>query len=364
MSTPTELKVDAGASAGAAAPPQPRAPPPSWHSLPCVIGVDEAGRGPVLGPMVYGAAWAPLEDKDAALKGVDDSKKLAEGERDRLYEILEKAPRVGFRVESLSAAQISSAMLGKRNKTSLNALAFDATRDLIQGALDSGVNVASAFVDTVGDAGRWRDKLLEVFPFIEFTVCPKADALYPIVSAASIVAKVTRDRDIEELQRGLGARKAAEAAAEKEKESGGRGRESGSEKACAPAAQVSIGSGYPGDPATKSFLESSKHPLFGWGEHVRFSWSTAARALAVEHGAVAVEWEDDDEDGGGDGESRNRSSSAAAGRKRNGGGGTAQQGIQGRISFGGGPAQPVSGASTGAGRASYFRARRLQLAAL
>lgn len=336
--TPMELKVDAGAS------PQPPQPPPSWHSLPCAMGIDEAGRGPVLGPMVYGAAWAPLEDKDVALKGVDDSKKLAEGERDRLFEILENAPRVGFRVESLSASHISRAMLGKRNKTSLNALAFDATRDLIQGALDLGVNVSSCFVDTVGDAGRWRDKLLEVFPFIEFTVCPKADAIYPIVSAASIVAKVTRDRDIEELQRELGAKKAKKAEAEAEQQE--------KEKAI----KVSIGSGYPGDPVTKAFLESSKHPLFGWGQHVRFSWSTAARALAVEEGGVAFEWEDDNEN-------ENGNDARTGGQKRNSSGGNATM-QQGRISFGGGPTQPVSGASTGAGRASYFRARRLQVAAL
>ena len=329
-----ELKVDDGDASPSSADADAARPQPAWHSLPCKMGIDEAGRGPVLGPMVYGAAWAPIEDNDEALKGVDDSKKLAEGERDRLFEVLERAPRVGFRVESLSASHISRAMLGKRHKTSLNALAFDATRALIQGAIDEGVNVGSCFVDTVGDAGRWRERLLEAFPSIEFTVCPRADALYPIVSAASIVAKVTRDGDVEALQRELGQKKTAEKV-------------------------VNIGSGYPGDPATKAFLESSKHPLFGWGHHVRFSWSTAARALAVEEGGVAFEWEDDDENENGENQR------TSAGQKRNSSGGSSSNfAMQARLSFGGGPAQPVSGASTGAGRASYFRARRLQVAAL
>lgn len=49
------------------------------------------------------------------------------------------------------------------------------------------------YIDTVGDPDRYRQKLERVFPGLSFTVCPKADALYPIVSAASIVAKVLRD---------------------------------------------------------------------------------------------------------------------------------------------------------------------------
>ncbi len=59
---------------------------------------------------------------------------------------------------------------------------------------------ARVYIDTVGDADRYAAKLLAVFPGLKFTMCPKADALYPIVSAASIVAKVTRDKSIQEAQ--------------------------------------------------------------------------------------------------------------------------------------------------------------------
>ena len=114
-------------------------------------------------------------------------------------------------------------MLG-RQRVSLNAMALDSTCRLIRAVLAAGVNLHEIYVDTVGDADKYKDKLSKEFPGIQFTVCPKADAIYPIVSAASIVAKVTRDRAAESPE---------------------------------------SGSGYPGDPATKVWLEANVHPVFG-----------------------------------------------------------------------------------------------------
>ena len=59
---------------------------------------------------------------------------------------------------------------------------------------------AQIFVDPVGPHEMYAAKLSSIFPGIRFTVVPKADALFPVVSAASVVAKVTRDTFMEEWQ--------------------------------------------------------------------------------------------------------------------------------------------------------------------
>ncbi len=84
---------------------------------------------------------------------------------------------------------------------SLNKLSHQAAVHLIQEALDAGVNVTNVYVDTVGDPARYQEYLENVFyRRIAFTVTSKADSLYPVVSAASIVAKVARDYLLENWQ--------------------------------------------------------------------------------------------------------------------------------------------------------------------
>lgn len=75
---------------------------------------------------------------------------------------------------------------------SLNVIALESTAKLIQGVLDLGANLVAAYVDTVGDPDKYRAMLSKKFPSIAFTVSKKADSLFPIVSAASVVAKVRK----------------------------------------------------------------------------------------------------------------------------------------------------------------------------
>jgi ribonuclease H2 subunit A len=159
---------------------------------PCILGIDEAGRGPVLGPMVYGISFCPLS-KNSDLKdlGVDDSKALSEKNRDDLLEKLNaNSDYIGWAITVLSARYISTSMY-RRSKYNLNTMSHDTAIDLVKMALDKGVQVAEIYVDTVGPPEKYQAKLQEIFPMQKVTVAKKADSLYPCVSAASICAKVT-----------------------------------------------------------------------------------------------------------------------------------------------------------------------------
>nr|CAD7606784.1 unnamed protein product [Timema genevievae] len=161
---------------------------------PCILGVDEAGRGPVLGPMVYGICYCPIS-KVELLKdlGCADSKTLTEEKRKDIFnKICQETESLGWIIEAIAPNSICNSML-KRQKYSLNQVAQDSTVLLIKKAIETGVNVTEVYVDTVGPSEKYQDKLLEIFPHLKITVAKKADSIYPIVSAASICAKVSRD---------------------------------------------------------------------------------------------------------------------------------------------------------------------------
>ena len=148
----------------------------AWRTEPCVMGIDEAGRGPVLGAMVYGGAVCPLDGGEEALRrvGFMDSKVLKEAVRERLYERMcgDAADLKCYAfVDEISPERLSAQMLS-RARVSLNKISHESAMGLVQRALDEGYNVTELIVDTVGDAGRYTD-ILKVLSF-RLWGCPRA----------------------------------------------------------------------------------------------------------------------------------------------------------------------------------------------
>jgi ribonuclease HII len=82
--------------------------PETCRNVEIVIGIDEAGRGPVLGSLVYTAAFWPASENDAIAKlGFDDSKQLKEDERDKLFDQIKSHPSIGWVIEEITAQDIS-----------------------------------------------------------------------------------------------------------------------------------------------------------------------------------------------------------------------------------------------------------------
>ncbi len=123
--------------------------PAPWDSSePCMLGIDEAGRGPCLGPMVYSAAYCKISDRERLIKlGANDSKQLKEEERSRLRSIVDSAKFVGAESIVLHAKELSSKML-RPVKYNLNLISHDTALALVQHAFDRGVNVEEVYVDT------------------------------------------------------------------------------------------------------------------------------------------------------------------------------------------------------------------------
>jgi len=141
-----------------------------------IAGLDEAGRGPLAGPVVAAAVILP---RRCRLAGVDDSKQLSESEREKLYVVIRRRA-VGIGIGSASHEEIDR----------LNIL--EATRLAMHRALASVEPPPDCLlIDAVSLPGS----PLPARPII------KGDALSVSIAAASIIAKVTRDRLMAEYHR-------------------------------------------------------------------------------------------------------------------------------------------------------------------
>jgi ribonuclease HII len=202
-----------------------------------VGGVDEAGRGCVVGPLVVAGVSATRSGvRELKKLGVKDSKKLSPKRRVALYpKILEVADSV--RWVSIPPEEIDAVVLRGKKLRKLNyleAVYFARVIDLL-GAERVTVDASDVIPRRFGsDIAKNMEGKCAVRSF------HKADRDFPVVSAASIIAKVERDRQVEALREANG----------------------------------DFGSGYPSDPATRSFLSELLRKGDPLPPYVRKSWKT------------------------------------------------------------------------------------------
>jgi len=204
-----------------------------------ICGIDEAGKGPVVGPLVV-AAVAVNNAKDIENLGIKDSKQLTQRKRKELYNRIKA--EFNFAVEIIEPKIVDE--YRKRNK--LNELNRGAFERLI-----SKLNPNVAYVDAADvNENRFGSQIkanLTNKNDTDVISMHKADAKIDVVAAASIIAKETREREIEKLKDKIG----------------------------------DFGSGYPSDERTIKFLKSFYADNGKWPTGTRESWKTLERIRPV-----------------------------------------------------------------------------------
>lgn len=228
-----------------------------------VFGADEAGRGPVLGPMVAAAVRA---DPEHLPRGVADSKTLAAAKREELAAAMDGDDGIAVGVSIVPPERIDD------ETSDMNALTVAAQADAIAEVLDGdtdGVGSGTGSVDTAVDdrdggettrptgvvdacdvdPKRFARRVRDALPVpIDLSAEHRADASHAIVAAASVIAKVERDALVADL--------------------GENYREYGP-----------LGSGYPSDPRTRKFLREYVRANGELPACARASWKTSRDVL-------------------------------------------------------------------------------------
>jgi len=206
-----------------------------------ICGVDEAGRGPVIGPLV--AAGVKLKnDKKLQEISVKDSKKLTPKRRE-LLSIRIKQLADDYKILVIPAKDIDD----MRKVMTLNEIEVNAFRQIIKKLKPEICYVDSADVNEI----RFGRDILSGLSFnLEIISKHKADDIYPIVSAASILAKTKRDEEVKKIALKL------------------------QEKLDLP-----FGSGYPADVVTQKFLKTWYKKFGKLPPHTRRSWKTVQNII-------------------------------------------------------------------------------------
>ncbi|EOD42740.1 RNase HII [Candidatus Nanobsidianus stetteri] len=196
-----------------------------------ILGIDEAGRGPIIGPMVI-AGYCIEEEKIDLLRslGVKDSKELTRKQREYIYnEIIKLTDKYKYII--IDPETIDYYVY--RNK--LNYLEFENMIKIIEEIKPDKVIIDSPLVNTKKVIEYIKNNLKIN---VEIIAENKADKKYPIVSAASIIAKVIRDREIDKIKEKI---------------------------------NIDFGSGYPSDERTIEVLKKDYDKI---KDYVRESWMT------------------------------------------------------------------------------------------
>lgn len=208
-----------------------------------LVGVDEAGKGPVLGSMFAAAVRTP--EREILPAGIQDSKALSPTRREELADALRADPRI-----QITTTEITPRLIDDPG-TDMNTLTVEAHAEVIEALADESVHVTADASDV--DADRFARRIQRRIPGVAIDAIHEADTYDIVVGAASIVAKVERDAHIERLSERYG----------------------------------DIGSGYPNDPTTRAFLERYGAENGTLPPCARSTWATSNDLLeALEQSAL------------------------------------------------------------------------------
>jgi ribonuclease HII len=202
-----------------------------------ICGIDEAGRGPVIGPMII-AGVNYHNDNILIDNNVGDSKKISSKRRVELAKII-KESTPNFEIIKISASDIDD----MRKIMTINEIEVNAFSAIINKLKPDICYVDAADVNDV----RFGENILSRLKIKTRIISKhKADSIYPIVGAASILAKTIRDEEIFKIS-----------------------------KILQKKLNIPMGSGYPSDPVTTNFLNSWFKTYGFFPPYVRNSWKTA-----------------------------------------------------------------------------------------
>lgn len=209
------------------------------------IGIDDAGRGPVIGPMVLAGVLVSEEDEEKLKEwGVKDSKLLNKEKRKEIYKKILK--NFETFVELAFPEEIDKGFMSGSN---LNKLEAKKAGMIINGFLKNRTDRVEILIDCPSvNINSWQNYLLKYIEkpgIIDLKCEHKADFNHLVVGAASIVAKEVREEEIEKIKQKF---------------------------------KIDFGTGYCCDPITCEFLEGDMKDLEGLGL-IRKTWQTWSRVL-------------------------------------------------------------------------------------